>query len=279
MLENIRKFIRHWTSLATYDLLFACNWLNPIATIYVNFRSFPLKQALKLPLFVYGRPNLYYLTGRMRIDGIIKSGMIKFNYTCIGAPSNMSLQSDLLNQGTIVFHGPGIIGTGNKIRVFYNAVLEFGEEFKIADMVNVGCYSKITVGNRSWIAHRCQILDANYHYIADFNKRIVPKWGKNIVIGDDCWICNTSTVSLGAVIPNNTIVTGYSLVNKDFSTVPENSIIGGIPAKFIANGFRRVLNPIAENKIIKFYDEYPDGLYEILEGENPDFYSIPGMEF
>ena len=106
--------------------------------------------------------------------------------------------------------------------------------------VNITASTKITIGKYTRIVHRCQVLDTNYHYVVNLTKRIVPRMSRPIEIGDYCWICNSTTITGGAIIPEKTIVASNSLVNKDFSNVPPTSIIGGIPAKLIGSGFRRI---------------------------------------
>ena len=259
--------------LARLERWLFSNWFNPLATLWLCFRSFPLRQAVRLPVFVYDRPRLLCLSGMMRIEGEVKTGMIKFNNLAIGAPSVMSVQSEIYNQGTIIFHGPGRIGTGNRIRVASKAILEIGTHFKIADMCNIGSFQKILIGAQSRIAHRCQVLDANYHFVANFSKGVIPKWVKPIRIGKGCWICNTSSISGGAVLPDFTIVASNSLVGKDMSAIPESSMIGGVPAKLIATGFRRVENQKVEQMIWRYYREHPDGLFMIPEEVTPEMVS------
>lgn len=268
MKKTFEKYIRYFDNkygFGAIEDIFASNWYNPFATVWLNFRSLPFSQALRLPISVYGHPRFYNLSGKMLIKSKISFGMIAFNQSRPGSPSVQSMQSELLNQGTIIFRGSGVIGTGNKIRVTPNATLDIGAFFKITDMVNIGCYTNITIGEHSWITHRCQVLDANYHYVANFTKRIVPQWKHPISIGKDCWICNSTTVTGGAVIPDTTIVASNSLVNKDFSSIEANSIIGGIPAKFIAVGFRRVNNKIYERNINRYYKENMDKVFSIPE--------------
>ena len=262
-LKEIKQKIDSRYGLGMIERLLASNWYNPFATIWLNFRSFSLSQAWKLPVSVYGRPRFYNLSGKMAIIGRVKFGMITFNQTRPGSPSLMSVQSELLNQGTIIFRGCGTIGTGNKIRVATNSILDIGSDFKITDMVNIGCYSNITIGNRTWIVHRCQVLDANYHYIANFSKGIVPKWKHPIIIGNDCWICNSSTVTGGAIIPDTTIVASNSLVGKSYINIEPNSIIGGTPAKFITTGVRRINNKKYEREIQAYYAKNPNGIFTI----------------
>ena len=274
---TFKKFI-HRVDLkigfSALERLFSKNWFNPFATIYLNLRSFPLAQAIKMPVWVYGCPRFYELSGRMIVDGKVSSGMIRFNQVKPGAPSNMSVKSEILNKGLIVFHGVGLIGTGNKIVVGSKATLDIGKNFKITDMCNIGCFRSVFIGEQSWIVHRCQIFDSNYHYVANFAKGTVPDYSKPIRIGKGCWICNSSTITGNAVLPDYTIVASNSLVNKDMSDIPESSMIGGTPAKLIATGFRKIENSKIENEILKFYNDTPDGMFKIPAEATMEEYSL-----
>ena len=286
MIEKIKRIFRKHSfgellslfddryGFALLERLLYSHWFNPFATLWLNFRSFPIKQAIKLPIWCYGHPRFYGLSGKMLVEGKVWPGMIRFNIVKYGAPSNMSVQSEIYNQGTIIFRGVGLIGTGNKIRVAHGAVLDIGKNFKITDMCNVGCFRKIFIGEQSRIVHRCQVFDSNYHFVANFEHRIVPKSIRPIHIGKGCWICNNSTITGGAVLPNYTIVASNSLVGKSFSDIPESSMIGGIPAKFIATGFRKIENSRIENEVSLFYHTSPDSVFSIPKDAMPDEYSF-----
>lgn len=265
-------------SLSKLENFFSVNWLNPIATLYLNFRCFPIKQAVHLPIFVYGMPRFYNLSGRMKIEGEISMGVVRFNQVKTEAPSNSCSKAEICNYGLIIFRGKGYIGTGCKIVVGHNKILDIGENFRITDFCNIGCYAGISIGAQSWIVHRCQILDSNYHYVADFEKGIVPRYSKPIHIGRGCWICNTTTITGGTVLPDFTIVASNSLVGKDYSDIPESSMIGGIPAKFIRTGFRRIDNSQIERKIDLFYKENPESVFEIPEDDTPEEYSFIDLD-
>lgn len=241
----------------------AQNWFNPFATIYFNFRSLPLIQAIQLPIWLYGRPKLMNLSGKIRIDAKIKFGMIKINHINIGSPSNMGIQSEINNSGTIIFKGNAKIRTGNRIVIGYGGKLEIGKNFIMGDLINIGCFNSIRIGDNVRIAHRSQLFDSNYHYVINYNKQIVPPIIRSIEIGSNCWICNNVSISAGTKLPNNTIVSTSSLVNKDFSGLPVNSIIGGIPAKLIATGFQLVNNVIKETEINNFYHNNHDKVYNL----------------
>ena len=147
------------------------------------------------------------------------------------------------------------------------AILEIGTHFKIMDMCNIGCFQNISIGAQSWIVHRCQVFDTNFHYIADFAHGIVRRWAHPIIIGSYCWICNSSTITGGARIPDKTIVASNSLVNKDMSQIPEESIIGGVPAKLLSSGYRKIENKRFEMEVSHFFETHPNvDLYKIPEG-------------
>ena len=236
------------------------HWFNPLVTLYLNFRSFPIKQAIKLPIFVYGWPRLFSLFGSMECVGMCRMGMVTLNKTNTGSPQLCVSNVAINNWGRIIFHGKCEIHC-SKINVYGGGILEFGNCCKVMHEVNITASTKVSIGDYSWIVHRCQVLDTNYHYIADLNKQIVSRMARPIVIGKYCWVCNSTTISGGAIIPNKTIVASNSLVNRDMSDIPENSIIGGVPAIFIKNGYRRVDSLKLHSSVSKFFRENPDALY------------------
>ena len=95
---------------------------------------------------------------------------------------------------------------------------------------------------------------------------------KPIIIGNYCWICNSTTITGGAVIPDKTIVASNSLVNKNFSSLPPASIIGGIPAKHIKTGFRR-LDALKHQRLVSKYfrDHNEENLYNFTTEDDDIF--------
>lgn len=149
-LFEILKHLYTWYGLSFWERMFFVHWFNPFATLYINLRCFPLRQALKFPLWAYGRPTIYGLSGRMAVEGCkVRTGLVRFNRTMVGAPSFMSAQSEIGVRGSIVFHGKCNIGCGTKIYVGENGALSIGGDTKIADFVNVGCFHGIYIGERA----------------------------------------------------------------------------------------------------------------------------------
>ena len=239
-----------------------CHCFNPLYTLYFNLIFFPFKQAIKMPVYVYGWPKLLSQFGAFECEGNCHSGMLRLNISSSEAPQYSNGNSELLIYGRVVLKNFKIddvceIGSGCRINVLPNSEMVICGNSKIANFCNITVYSKLYIGAVSRIAHRCQILDSNYHYIADFTRGVVKRLSFPITIGDYCWICNSTTVTGGSVIPNRTIVSSNSLVNKDMSSIPEGSIVGGVPAKLITSGHYRVENLAFEKEINDFFHFNP----------------------
>lgn len=239
------------------------NWFNPLLTIYVNFRSLPFKQACKLPIWCYGRLHVFNLSGSMRIEGQVSTGCVVINKMHWKAPALMSQQSEIGNEGEIVFKGRCYIGTGNKIYVGKGAKLEIGEDVQIMNQTNIGCLDYIMVGGHTWITHSCQIFDTNYHFIANLNTGEVKKHHAPVLIGNYSWICNSTTINMGAIIPDHTIVSSHSVVTHDHSNLGEYHIIGGIPAKNLKDNFSWIEDKLQEQEIDLFFKDNPSAIYRI----------------
>lgn len=267
ILKLIKKFDDRYGFQAIVRMLYS-HWFNPFATIYVNFFSFPFFQAIKFPILIYGNPKLYSLVGNMKVLGNIKTGMIIFNKTVPLNPSFEAVNSEMINLGTIIFHGGARIGCGSKILVQKNAILELGDNAVIGDQVNIGCHYKVTLGDNCRIAHRSQIQESNHHFIFDKNTRSVNTCTKPISIGSSCWICNSCTITSGVSIPNHCIVASNSLVNakREIANAPSGCIIGGIPAKILSTeGKYRIFNRDLEGKLFLWFAEHPSAIYNVPE--------------
>lgn len=68
------------------------------------------------------------------------------------------------------------------------------------------------------------------HKIGTKSQRAGESIYGNIVIGKGCWIGARSTILPGVKIGEGSIIAAGSIVNK---VVPDNTIVGGVPAKYI----------------------------------------------
>ncbi len=263
---SVKKLRRYYTLYIERSIFY--DKFNIFATIYLNFRLLSIKNAIKIPIFVYGHPKFWSLYGNVEfVNCKVKPGLVKLNWTkhTAGGPNNSGCPTELNIWGTIIFKGTCRIGSSNKICVGEHGILELGKECHIMTQCNITAYSSVVIGNNFLMAHRSQILDTNYHFVADLVNKRVKRHFNPIKIGNDCWLCNSSTIAGGAVLPNNTIVASNSLINKDMANIPEYSIVGGLPAKLIATGYMRIYNQELERRIYHFFYNNIDNKYYIYK--------------
>ena len=126
-----------------------------------------------------------------------------------------------------------------------------GTEIDTTTIVFVPFYTNfgqfITMGKNVFINHACSFLDMGGITIED-NVLIGPKVNlitenhplnpndrkslicKPILIKRNAWIGAAATILPGVTIGENSVVAAGAVVNAD---VPSNTIVGGVPAKFI----------------------------------------------
>lgn len=87
--------------------------------------------------------------------------------------------------------------------------------------------AKIIIGRGTYIANNVGIITTNH----DINNLDRHDPGKNIKIGEKCWIGMNSMILPGVHLGSGTIVGAGSVVTKSF--LQGNIIIAGNPAKII----------------------------------------------
>lgn len=213
---------------------------NVIKTVYTNFRLLPFRQAIKMPLFIYGRFLLREAEGKVVINGDINPGMIKIGRRDRYPETRVSRTIWVIN-GKIEFNGKLSFFRGSYIIVARGAELVFGmgDYPSCGANIRIICFKRIVIED-AHITWDCQIMDSSFHYIETVDDGTVQPLTRPVHIGKHVWIGNRTTITAGAIIPNETIIASHSLVNKDFSDVGSNCMIAGIPAKVLKKGIRRI---------------------------------------
>ena len=97
---------------------------------------------------------------------------------------------------------------------------------------------EIHIGDNTILGHNCMLLTGTHNFkygqrislLNDIAEEETPKRGRDIVIGEGCFI-GSGVIVIGPVkIGNNVIVAAGSVVNKD---IQDSCFVGGIPAKII----------------------------------------------
>ena len=126
--------------------------------------------------------------------------------------------------GQNIFIYPGVWITPGKN-------LKIGNHVDIAKDVIITSTGGVTIGDRTLIGYRTQILSAN-HSIPPIGEPF-PISGdsfKEIIIENDVWIGANCIITAGVTIGEGAVVAAGSVVTKN---VAPNSIVGGVPAKII----------------------------------------------
>lgn len=241
--------------------------LNPprlriLRTIYFNFRTLPFSQAIKLPVYIYGKVHLFMLNGTIEFRNTdIKRGMIKIgknadSFSMYDGSGFISLASP---NSKIIFEGPARIALNSKIRVTADGVLTIGKYSRIGTGVTIICNGgEIKIGKYTGITFGCVIINSSFHNIYDSNKLGYIKPTGNIHIGSFCWIGNRSTIYKNCYLPDNTICASTSYINKSFKEFEGDKIfLAGTPAKIIKKGLTRVFSPELENQLYNWFQANP----------------------
>ncbi len=208
-------------------------------TLYINFRCLPIKQAIKFPIKLYGKIRIKSLSGVIRIDD---KSSLKIGVDVVGYRTRETSTINIMQGGKLIIKGMVLCYQGSSLLVGPKALLVLNNYVTLGDNAEIICKKKIVVGEHTGITWDCQVTDFGSHPIMNLNAGVVGDLYKSVIIGNYCWIGNRTTIMPGTVLPDRTIVASNSLLNKDYITngIKPYSMIGGIPAKMIREGVKRV---------------------------------------
>ena len=240
-------------------------WLK---TLYINFRCLPLCQAIKLPIYIYGRIKFRSLGSiKIEVENITR-GMIK-----LGNFDNKSAgPTRICNNGEIVFEGPAYIWEGTLLEIGKDATLIIGSHSLIGENVHIMLRKFCRIGDYARIAFESQIMDSDFHYLFNTNTHTIKNCTKPIIIGKYNWIGNRTSIKKGTITSDYTIVAGpNAMLNKDYTSCSAYCILAGSPAKEIANGYRRIFNVNSQEMITSFYDNTDTDIPFSMEDDIDEF--------
>lgn len=119
------------------------------------------------------------------------------------------------------------------LRVFPPFYADFGKNITVGEevFINACCHFQdhggVTIGDGCQIGHNVVFATLNHGLSPEERKSTYPA---PIVLGKNVWIGSNATILQGVTIGNNAVIGGGAVVTKD---VTENTVVGGVPAKFI----------------------------------------------
>lgn len=197
-------------------------------TIIFNFRAFPIKTAVKLPILVYYKVRIVNIRRNLILcPNGVKTFMVRMGYG--GSQSVIEHNHSVINirNGHVTFLG--IAGFASGFSLDCCGELTFGDSFSTNKNSFISCSKEVTIGSRVMLGDNVTIRDSDGHTV--FLNGVPKTSQRPIIIGNHVWIASHAHVLKGSEIGDDSIVAYRSLVTKKFSE--KNALIVGNPAKLI----------------------------------------------
>jgi len=201
-----------------------------LKSVIFNFKYFPFKTAIKLPVLISNNIYLHKMGGKVIINGPVKTALIQIGYGKVGISDFKRARGIWQVFGEVTFNGRAFIMHGCKINVGEKGKLTFGENFNMSTEVAIVAEKQITIGNNSGISWESLVMDTDFHHIFDETGQVFNH-PKEVIIGDNVWVGCRCTILKGANLPDGSIIAAGSLVTKKL--VGNNSIFGGNPMRVL----------------------------------------------
>lgn len=226
----------------------------------------PFTHAIKLPVYIYSHTQFQCLSGKVEFIDKIHRGMVR-----IGVRGDRGQGATIIrNFGTIKFGDSVKIFQGCDIYCSVSAIMEIGRNSLIKENVIIYATRKIIIGERARIAFQTNIYDSDFHYMLNMDNGEIHKNKSEVIIGRNNWIGIRTIIKKGTVTPDNLIIaSAHSMLNKDYTSLPQYSIIGGSPAKLLVSNRRRVFSIASERHVTNHY-AHSNELYVFNMNNDPD---------
>ena len=119
----------------------------------------------------------------------------------------------------------------------YKSRIKLGDNCSTMNTIFNVISGNIVVGNNTLFGHNCMVLTGTHEFHngrrASLNEppeEETPDSGRDIIIGEGCFIGSGATIQGKVNIGNNVIVAAGAVVTRD---IPDNCFTAGIPAKII----------------------------------------------
>ena len=233
--------------------------LNIIKTLYLNFRCLPLSQALKFPIYIYGKIEFYDLNGKININSNeIERGMIRIGYKWLDLVPFSTMSCIFSNTGYLEFKGKTIIGGGVSIFVDSEpASLIFSDRTKIGSGSFVKACNFVSIGYNTRLTYGTILMDCDMHFVKNIDTGKINKNFGTIFIGSNCWL-NGSTIMKGAILPDFCVSTRNSLLNKDYSVYGNHLFLVGCPAEPKSNRVQRIFSIKYSHFLTNYFKTNPE---------------------
>lgn len=225
-------------------------------TVWFNFHYLPFKQACRLPILFVSSVKLIHTKGSVRLSAPATTGMV-----ILGSNGNVLYRQATSScvwsnyGGEVVFGKKVELCEGFALEIGQHGSLTFNNNLYFGPMVRIACYDNILIDCNSRFTWENIIIDTDFHSTIDVKTGKQSAITKPVKIGKNNWVGIRCFVMKGTETPDFCIASAYSLLNKKYD-IPNYSLIGGIPAKFLKEGLYRDLNSHVNDIQIENYKEH-----------------------
>lgn len=207
-------------------------------TIVFNLRNFPLKTALRMPVWISGKARISgYRKGNIVINGRPNVGMLRIgahsHEFCAYTPTLAFIGGTLsLTGGNVVVIESGcFIGIGKGCSLLMKGSLYMNSGSRLV------CHNHIEIGHNNVWQENSIVMDHDTYEIRNNGNRV--NYPRTITIGDNVWLQPMAAILEGSIIPDNSIVKTGSIVTSDCClptrlNKDESPVFQGNPAKMSA---------------------------------------------
>lgn len=121
------------------------------------------------------------------------------------------------------------------LRVFPPLYADFGKNITVGEnvFINACCHFQdhggVTIGDGCQIGHNVVFATLNHGLAPEKRRYTYPA---PILLGKNVWVGSNATILQGVTIGDNAVIAAGAVVTRD---VAANTVVGGVPAKFIKN--------------------------------------------
>lgn len=178
--------------------------------------------------------RLIYKSTLYKVISVLRFYILKIAYfNKLSAPgtSMIGRHCGFYVQGKGKVRCKGRIILNDHVMIQAKGKLELGHQLGVNSYSRIIAHEQITIGNNVTIGQMVGILDHDHDFSMKGGELILDGYHTApVLIGDNVWIGDKSTVLKGVTIGSNVVVGANTLVHKD---VPDNCVIGGIPFKIL----------------------------------------------
>ncbi len=212
--------------------------INWIKTIYLNFKMLSFDQAKKLPIIVFGKCSFKNIEGKIVLEGESFFGRIGIGqkYQIFEKEKGIS---EFHIAGELRFQGRAQFGTDCRVYVGEKAIFTLGDMASIGGDSSLICTQEISLGRFCRMGTETFMTDSNFHAMKNtVTGEIQPK-SFEINLGNYNFIATRVSILGKTKTPDYCTIASCTLINKDFSELGENILVGGVPAKLIKQNLTR----------------------------------------